>query len=61
MPKVVNVDKVQRALDRAARNAQRGSSEARAGRFTVVRNSDGRAAVGSKRLSVREAAKKTKK
>ena len=38
MPKVVDVDKVQRALDRAARNAQRGASDVRAGKFLVGRN-----------------------
>ena len=61
MSKVVNVDKVQRALDRAARNAQRGSSEARAGRFTVGRNADGQFAVGSDKSYVRGAEKNKKK
>ena len=36
--KVVDVDEVQRALDRAARNAQRGSSEVRAGKVLVGRD-----------------------
>jgi len=38
MSKVVDVDKVQRALDRAARNAQRGSFDVRAGKFLAGRN-----------------------
>ena len=33
MAKVVDIGKVQDALDRAARNARQGSSEVRAGRF----------------------------
>jgi hypothetical protein len=41
MSKVVDVDKVQRALDRAARNAQRGSSDVRAGKLLVGRNAAG--------------------
>ena len=38
MSKVVDIGKVQRALDRAARNAKRGSSEVRAGKILVGRN-----------------------
>jgi len=43
MPKVVDTGKVQEALDRAARNAKRGSSAVRAGRFVAQRSAkDGR-------------------
>ena len=46
MPKVVDVEKVQKALDRVARNAKRGSSELRAGKLLVGRNAaDGRFAM----------------
>lgn len=38
MARVVDVDEVQRALDRAARNATRGSSEVRAGKVLVGRD-----------------------
>jgi hypothetical protein len=38
MSKVVDIDRVQRALDRAAHNAQRGSSDVRAGKLLVGRN-----------------------
>ncbi len=38
MSKVVDVSKVQQALDRAARNAQRGSSDVRAGKYLAGRN-----------------------
>jgi hypothetical protein len=38
MSKVVDVDKVQRALNRAARNARHGSSDVRAGKFLVGRS-----------------------
>jgi hypothetical protein len=42
MTKVIDVDKVQEALDRAARNAKRGSSEVRAGRLILRSAKDGR-------------------
>lgn len=38
MSKVVDKAKVQQALDRAARNATRGSSEVRAGKLLVGRD-----------------------
>jgi hypothetical protein len=38
MSKVVDIGKVQRALDRAARNAKRGSSEMRAGKVLLGRD-----------------------
>jgi hypothetical protein len=38
MSNVVDISKVQRALDRAARNAKRGSSEVRAGKVLVGRD-----------------------
>jgi Flp pilus assembly protein TadG len=38
MPKVIDVSRVQDALDRAARNARRGSSDVRAGKFLVGRD-----------------------
>jgi hypothetical protein len=38
MPKVIDVDKIQQALDRAARNAQRGAAEIRAGKLLAGRN-----------------------
>jgi hypothetical protein len=40
MSKVVDVSKVQQALDRAARNAQRGSSDVRAGKYLAGRNAE---------------------
>jgi hypothetical protein len=36
MGKIINVDKVQRTLDRAARNARSGSADTRAGRVLPV-------------------------
>jgi hypothetical protein len=39
MSKVVDKAKVQQALDRAARNAKRGSAEVRAGKLLVGRDS----------------------
>jgi hypothetical protein len=41
MQKVIDVRKVQHALDRAARNAKRGSSDVRAGKFLIGRNAEG--------------------
>ncbi len=35
MGKIIDVDKAQQALDRAARNARSGSSDVRAGRFVL--------------------------
>lgn len=35
MGKIIDVDKAQEALDRAARHAQSGSAEVRAGRFVL--------------------------
>ena len=40
MSKAIDVRKVQHALDRAARNAKRGSSDVRAGKFLVGRNAE---------------------
>jgi hypothetical protein len=40
MQKVIDVRKVQHALDRAARNAKRGSSDVRAGKYLVGRNAE---------------------
>lgn len=41
MTKVVDINTVQQALDRAARNAKRGSSEVRAGQFVHRNAKDG--------------------
>ncbi len=38
MPKVIDIDKVQQALDRAARDAQRGAADIRAGKLLAGRN-----------------------
>ena len=35
MGKIIDVDKAQQALDRAARNARSGSADVRAGRFVL--------------------------
>jgi hypothetical protein len=40
MQKVIDIRKVQHALDRAARNAKRGSSDVRAGKYLVGRNAE---------------------
>jgi hypothetical protein len=40
MQKIIDVRKVQHALDRAARNAKRGSSDVRAGKFLAGRNAE---------------------
>ena len=59
MSKVVDVEKVQRALDRAARNAKGGSSELRAGKLLVGRNAaDGRFVMRSDKTGVRTAHRK---
>lgn len=41
MTKVVDINKVQEALDRAARNAERGSAKVRAGLFVQRNAKDG--------------------
>jgi hypothetical protein len=41
MSKVVDIAKVQRALDRAARNAQSGSSDVRSGKYVAGRHAAG--------------------
>ncbi|NJO24286.1 MAG: hypothetical protein HC868_16930 [Sphingomonadales bacterium] len=46
MGKIIDVDKAQEALDRAARNARRGSAEVRAGRFVLKDTGRGRIVVG---------------
>lgn len=56
MAKVVDVDKVQRALDRAARNARRGSTDVRAGKFLVERD-----AANGKLATAREIGRTSKK
>jgi hypothetical protein len=56
MAKVVDVDKVQRALDRAARNARRGSTDVRAGKLLV-----GRDAANGKFTEARGRTRATKK
>ncbi len=38
MPKVIDIDKVQQALDRAARDGQRGAADIRAGKLLAGRN-----------------------
>ncbi len=37
MSKVIDIDEVQQALDRAARDAQRGAADIRAGKFLARR------------------------
>jgi hypothetical protein len=51
MTKVIDVEKVQEALDRAARNAKRGSSEVRAGRLVLRSAKDGRFVRASGKLA----------
>jgi hypothetical protein len=60
MSKVVDKAKVQQALNRAAVNAKRGSSEVRAGKF-LVRRDKGAGQLGMRRdvASARPGAKKT--
>jgi hypothetical protein len=50
MGKIIDVDKAQEALDRAARNAGSGSAEVRAGRF-VVRDARSGRTVGDAKKS----------
>jgi hypothetical protein len=61
MTKVIDVDKVQEALDRAARNAKRGSSEVRAGRLVYRISKDGRIVGANRGLAASALPAKKKK
>jgi hypothetical protein len=51
MGKIIDVDKAQEALNRAARNARSGSAEVRAGRFVPRDARTGRIVLGDAKKS----------
>jgi hypothetical protein len=51
MGKIIDVDKAQEALDRAARRARSGSAEVRAGRFVLRDARRGRVVLGDAKKS----------
>lgn len=57
MGKIIDVDKAQEALNRAARNARSGSAEVRAGRFVLRDARRGRIVVGDAKKGKRGAAR----
>lgn len=60
MGKIIDVDKAQQALDRAARNARSGSADVRAGRFVLRDPRTGRLKVGDGKKGKGEAARGNK-
>lgn len=57
MGKIIDVDKAQQALDRAARNARTGSDDVRAGRFVLSDARRGRTAPASAKKGKADAAR----
>lgn len=57
MGKIIDVDKAQQALDRAARNARSGPADVRAGRFVLRDARSGRITPGTAKKGKPEAAR----